>query len=331
MKTIITGKKTTGKNAKSVKVTVSARLHLGFIDMHGGLGRRFGSIGLALDDPSTEISATAQDAFEAAGESAQQVLQYARMFAQRTGMQGGARLSVKGQIPRHAGLGSGTQMALATGAALSALYGMGLSVQQIAAFMQRGARSGIGIGAFEQGGLLVDGGRGIDTIVPPILARMEFPADWRILLVMDDALAGVHGEAETQAFRELPEFPAQQAAHIARLTLMQLLPALAEHDLGGFGAAVSGIQHIIGDYFAPAQGGGRYASPKVAQAMQWLEQRGIRCLGQSSWGPTGFAVVGSETEAQQFLQQTQQKYPDLRYAVSRASNTGSVVDFTRDS
>jgi beta-RFAP synthase len=197
--------------------------------------------------------------------------------------------------------------------------------------MQRGARSGIGIGAFEQGGLLLDGGRGADTIVPPILARMQFPSDWRILLVMDDTLAGVHGEAETQAFQALPEFPAQRAAHIAHLTLMQLLPALAEHDLDAFGAAVSAIQHIIGDYFAPAQGGGRYASPKVAHAMQWLEQLGIRCLGQSSWGPTGFAVVASEAEAQQFLQQIEQKYPDLRYAVSRASNTGSVVDFKRNS
>jgi beta-ribofuranosylaminobenzene 5'-phosphate synthase len=331
MKTITSGKSATGKIANSVRVKVSARLHLGFIDMHGGLGRRFGSIGLALDDPSAEISASAQPEFEAQGESAQQLIEYARLFAQQTGMRGGARLSVKGLIPRHAGLGSGTQMALATGAALSALYGLGLSVRQIAAFTQRGARSGIGIGAFEQGGLLVDGGRGNDTVVPPILARMEFPADWRVLLVMDDALAGVHGEAETRAFKALPEFPAQQAAHIARLTLMQLLPALAEHDLGGFGAAVSGIQHIIGDYFAPAQGGGRYASPKVALAMQSMEQLGIRCLGQSSWGPTAFAVVASEAQAQQFLQQTQQKYPDLRYAVSRAGNTGSVVDFTRNS
>jgi predicted sugar kinase len=93
---------------------------------------------------------------------------------------------------------------------------------------------------------------------------------------------------------------------------------------------VSQIQQLIGDYFAPVQGGGRYVSPTIAQAMQWLEQRGISCLGQSSWGPTAFAIFATEAEAQQFLQQIQQKYPDLRYAVCGASNAGSVVDFCKD-
>ncbi len=298
--------------------------------MHGGLGRRFGSIGLALDSPCATIVATQDADFQADGVWAPRVLQYARDFAQKAGIAGGAHFSVHGLIPRHAGLGSGTQMGLAVGSLLSALYGLGLTVQQIAAITERGARSGIGIGAFEHGGLLVDGGRGVDTVVPPILARMDFPAEWRVLLVMDDSLAGVHGAEEVAAFNMLPEFPAQQAARIAHLTLMQLLPALAEHDLPVFGAAVSEIQCIIGDYFAPAQGGGRYASPAVAAAMHWLEQRGISCLGQSSWGPTAFAMFASETEAQQFLHQIQQKYPELGYAVCGASNAGCVVDFCKD-
>ena len=37
----------------NVTVTASARLHLGFLDMNGGLGRRFGSLGLAIDRPVT--------------------------------------------------------------------------------------------------------------------------------------------------------------------------------------------------------------------------------------------------------------------------------------
>ncbi|HEY8084647.1 MAG TPA: beta-ribofuranosylaminobenzene 5'-phosphate synthase family protein [Methylophilaceae bacterium] len=319
--------KTIRHGTKCVSVKVTARLHLGFIDMHGGLGRRFGSIGLALDSPSAEVMATARSDFTAEGEWAERVVQYAQDFAQKAGINGGAHFSVQGVIPRHAGLGSGTQMGLAVGSLLSALYGLGLTVQQIAAITERGARSGIGIGAFEQGGLLVDGGRGADTVVPPILARMDFPAEWRVLLVMDDSLAGVHGAEEVAAFNMLPEFPAQHAARISHLTLMQLLPALAEQNLPAFGAAVTEIQHMIGDYFAPAQGGGRYASAAVAEAMQWLEQRGISCLGQSSWGPTAFAIFAKDADAQQFLHQMQQKYPELRYAVSGASNAGCVVDF----
>jgi beta-ribofuranosylaminobenzene 5'-phosphate synthase len=40
----------------SVMVTAAARLHLGFLDMNGGLGRRFGSLGLAIDRPSTRLT-----------------------------------------------------------------------------------------------------------------------------------------------------------------------------------------------------------------------------------------------------------------------------------
>ena len=35
-----------------VKVTANARLHLGFLDLNGDLGRKFGSIGLCLDQPA---------------------------------------------------------------------------------------------------------------------------------------------------------------------------------------------------------------------------------------------------------------------------------------
>ncbi|MEW5964543.1 MAG: hypothetical protein AB1749_13380, partial [Pseudomonadota bacterium] len=39
----------------AVRVRAPARLHLGFLDLDGGLGRRFGSIGLAVDRPQTEL------------------------------------------------------------------------------------------------------------------------------------------------------------------------------------------------------------------------------------------------------------------------------------
>ena len=54
--------------------------------------------------------------------------------------------------------------------------------------------------------------------------------------------------------------------------------------------AIGEIQRRVGDYFAPAQGG-RYASPAVAAVVARLRARGVRGVGQSSWGPTVFAVV----------------------------------------
>ena len=56
-----------------VSVDAPARLHLGFLDPSGSLGRRFGSIGLVIGGPATqvEIGAAKTDALLAATAAAQ--------------------------------------------------------------------------------------------------------------------------------------------------------------------------------------------------------------------------------------------------------------------
>ena len=44
-----------------ISVCTSARLHMGFFDLNGGLGRKFGGIGLALDAPQLALIASASD------------------------------------------------------------------------------------------------------------------------------------------------------------------------------------------------------------------------------------------------------------------------------
>ena len=39
-----------------VKVTTSARLHLGFMDLNGDLGRLYGSIGVTVKAPKTQLT-----------------------------------------------------------------------------------------------------------------------------------------------------------------------------------------------------------------------------------------------------------------------------------
>ena len=78
---------------------------------------------------------------------------------------------------------------------------------------------------------------------------------------------------------------------------MQALPALADHDLAGFGAAIKELQMRLGDYFAPAQGGSRFTSREVAAVLDALDGAGAFGIGQSSWGPTGFAFAPSPEEA----------------------------------
>ncbi len=176
--------------------------------------------------------------------------------------------------------------------------------------MERGNRSGVGLAAFTGGGFLVDGGRDETGAPPPIVARLDYPEAWRVVLLLDPARTGVHGAEERRAFGALPRFPAEGAAGICRLVLMQVLPALATADPDRFGHGIGEIQRRIGDYFAPFQGG-RYASAAVAAALAEIEALGIPGHGQSSWGPTGFALVGSQAEAEALVARLRPRHPDL--------------------
>lgn len=310
-----------------VSVMTTARLHMGFFDLNGGLGRRFGSIGVSLDQPAISLHAWPAQDFSAEGAGAERAIKVAKKIAQALDLQMGMRILLQQAIPEHAGLGSGTQMSLAVGLAMNKLYDLGLIIEDVAMLTERGARSGIGMGTFASGGVVIDGGRGAQTMVPPVIARADFPDAWRILLILDRTHTGVHGAEEIAAFRSLPEFSAEAAAHLCRCVLMQALPALAEHDLKTFGMAIRELQERTGDHFAPAQGG-RFASPRVSEVLTWLERHGLHCFGQSSWGPTGFVVLASEREAEQVMQQLQVQFAQqarLAFMLCKGRNQGGVI------
>lgn len=282
--------------ADRVTVTVPARLHLGFLDLNGGLGRRFGSIGLAISRLHTRITFQRSPQSSVRGPEAERVRRHVETMRRLLGLADGCDVRVDAVVPSHAGLGSGTQLALAVAAGLRRLHGLPLDIRGDAARLGRGARSGVGIGLFDRGGLVVDGGNREAGDIAPIISRLEFPERWRILVVLDPARHGLNGAGEMSAFATLAPAPGAQAAHLCRLVLMRALPSLAEADLPGFAAAIQEIQAQVGDYFAPAQGG-RFLSPDVARALDHLERAGALGIGQSSWGPTGFAFAPSAEEA----------------------------------
>jgi beta-ribofuranosylaminobenzene 5'-phosphate synthase len=283
---------------KGVQVTTAARLHLGFLDLAGDLGRRFGSIGLAIDRFETRVELCEAPSFEVLGEERERGAHIARRVADSLGLDTGKRLIISNAIPAHAGLGSGTQLALAIAAAFRRLAGLPLDAREDARLLDRGARSGVGVALFERGGLAVDAGRGPNTEVPPVVASVNFPRDWRILLILDPRVEGAHGDEERRAFAGLPPFPAGAASEICRCALMQILPGAAEADLEAFGGGVARIQEILGDHFAPVQGGARFISVPVSRVATRLKALGARGIGQSSWGPTGFAFASDPDHAQ---------------------------------
>ena len=44
------------KNNSKITITSPARLHLGFMDLNCSLGRKFGSVGLAIDSIETSVT-----------------------------------------------------------------------------------------------------------------------------------------------------------------------------------------------------------------------------------------------------------------------------------
>ena len=312
---------------KIVHVTASGRLHLGFLDLHGGLGRRFGGVGIALDTIQTQLECVPSATCTAEGPDSERALQYAQRLLDAFGTSGGVRIRLHEAIPRHAGLGSGTQLALAVGTALRRLFAWDAGLHEIAALLGRGARSGIGIGAFEQGGFLIDGGRSDGTQLPQIIARHPFPEHWRIVLLLGQhGEEGLSGAVERTAFGKLPEFPEKEAAHLCRLTLMRILPALLESDFPEFSRGIGELQRQVGDHFAPAQGG-RFTHPAIARLLQKAAQLGFEGLGQSSWGPTGFVLADSETQAHALLRKLQPMEPDVTAHIVRASGHGHRLTF----
>ncbi len=311
----------------NVAVRATARLHLGFLDLNGSVGRRFGSIGLALDAPATSLQLKRAPVQTVTGPEHSRAAAHLETMQRHLGLTGHYELSLAEAIPAHAGLGSGTQLALAVAGALRRLEGFDQDSAGDAERLQRGMRSGAGAGLFAQGGLIVDGGHGTRKGTPPVLARLAFPESWRILLVMDKGIKGVHGEAERAAFATLPQFPAPSAAEICRHVLMQALPAVVESDIAQFGIAIAQIQTILGDYFAPAQGG-RYTSAAVGKIVARLAEAGAHGPGQSSWGPTGFAFTESESEAERLAGGIAEDAADLHLDVliCKGMNNGARIE-----
>lgn len=299
---------------------------MGFLDLNGDLGRQFGGLGLSLTGIHTRLTASESVSSLSTGPSRERAAACAQSLLQALGLNHGVCIEVHDAIPEHVGLGSGTQLALAVSAAIARLFDADTDLRRLAPTLHRGVRSGIGLGAFEQGGFIVDGGRGRGTAVPPVICRMPFPADWRVLLVFDHSHQGLNGKQELTAFQRLPPMRPELSAYLCRVVLMQVLPALAEAEFPRFSAGIAAIQEVIGDYFSDSQGGGRYCSPWVAEVLDWLKHEGVRGVGQSSWGPTGFGIIDSHAQAARLLRVAHARWDQpLGFMVCAANNGGAQV------
>jgi len=286
----------------AVFVEAAARLHFGVLDLRGSLGRWFGGIGAAAPAPTLLISASAADTIEVSGDDSARAEGFARQFLTHHGLEGGARITVHRALPQHAGLGSGTQLALAVARALAELRGLPAAADVLAEAVGRTRRSAIGTWTFAGGGLVLEGGRRREGEgIAPLLARLPFPATWRCVVAIPDAAAGMSGVQEAAAFAHLPLPPEREVERVAHLVLMALLPSLAEADLERFGSALTAIQSITGGWFAAVQGG-TFTPGATAALVLRMAEWGAAGVGQSSWGPAVYGIVEGDDAGQRLAE-----------------------------
>jgi beta-ribofuranosylaminobenzene 5'-phosphate synthase len=286
------------------RVTAPSRLHFGLLSLpaagpdrwpglDGAPGppvRQFGGVGLMVNRPGLAVRVEPAADWAAAGPLADRALAFARRVVDS--LPAAERrpfgVTVDYAPAEHTGLGVGTQLGLAVAKAVAVESGHAdWAAVELAVRAGRGERSAVGVHGFDRGGLIVEGGKGPGEAVSPLVARLDFPADW-VVLLFSPAGGTWHGGAERQAFAHLTgPGPAET---LCRVVLTGLLPAVASKDFDAFGEAVYELNARAGDAFAAAQGG-RYAGPAAAALVARLRGLGVKGVGQSSWGPTVFAVV----------------------------------------
>jgi beta-RFAP synthase len=298
-----------------IRITTGSRLHFGLLalpreheqpshwpDREGHLvlpARHFGGVGLMIDSPGLRLSVAPAASWSSEGPAAQRGLTIGQQLCGALGISQAFRIVVDYCAAEHVGLGTGTQLALAVARGIADITGrQSLTVSDLARLAGRGGRSALGVHGFGLGGFLVEGGKGAGQEIAPLLFGQRLPADWAVLTMVPAGLQGDHGPREAEAFRRLALTPPDlsRTEVLCRLVLLGMLPALSDGDVSGFGEAVYDFNRRVGEMFAPWQGG-IYSHPRVQDLVAAIRRFGIAGAGQSSWGPTVFAIVQCPEQA----------------------------------
>lgn len=309
-----------------LRIRTPSRLHMTLIDMNGSLGRVDGGIGITLEEPSIVLEARPADTVQVSGDP--ELNERMRKACETISPGRGIELTIKKSYWNHIGLGSGTQAALAAGMAMSELYKLGLRPRDVAARIGRGGTSGIGIGSFERGGFILDGGHRMEAKnaflpssfskgVPPapVLLQADFPEDWDIVLAIPPA-KGAYDLYEKDVFAKLCPIPLHEVERLSHVILMQMLPALVERDMDTFGKAVNNIQEVG---FKKRE---IDLQPGAGDLLEALRSAGAAGAGMSSFGPTVYAITDQpskvEAEAKRLIK-------NCTVIKTRARNQGAEV------
>jgi predicted sugar kinase len=174
--------------------------------------------------------------------------------------------------------------------------------------------------------LIVDGGKMPDESLGTLYRRIALPDEWRFVLIRPTDSHGLAGANEVEAFAKLPAVEETVTRRLWQIANEDIVPAVENADCVKFGEAVYQFGRLAGDCFAPAQGG-PFASPTIERLVGAIRDCGVNGVGQSSWGPTVFAVAPSQDEAAGLATwiQAQPEHGGWEVSIARPNNCGARI------
>jgi len=339
---------TRGGGVAKVRVKAPSRLHFSLIDLNGSLGRVDGGIGVALNEPYSEIEieSVGEEQVPPPSPEVAQILERLK----KLGLKRHYSVRILRRLPSHVGLGSKTQLALSIARGVAVLEGLEVSTRELARIVRRGGTSGIGVAAFEKGGFILDGGHPFRRSVrkdeesevcesvktsflpssasrvppPPVLFQHPLPEDWFFVLATPEVRRGAHGAEEVEIFQKYCPIRGEDVAEICRIILMRILPAVLERDIETFASSLTMLQHLGFKRLEVA-----LQHKIVRELFAFYEKHEALGYGMSSFGPTTFAVVQGRSEAEKLAEAVRGFLEEkgIRGAVcfSNANNLGAEV------
>ena len=312
-----------------VRITAPAHLHTGNPDLSGDLGRLYGTVGFAIERPSLEIEVMPAEKDSSNDEDA---LKFLRRFRKSYDFPP-VEVIVKRYIPKWVGIGFHTTLALSLGKAVSALYNLNLSLEEIALAMRRGLITALGFYAVKVGGFIYEGGFPVDKrekVVPPLIFRGEFPEDWFFVVAIPEtprkALVEVR-KREDEILENLKKMPPELADRLSRIVLMKILPAFVEKDIKTFGSGLYQFNHLLGEFWSDYQEN-VYCCELVNEGIKLMLSKAY-CACQTSWGPTFYGLVKGVSEAERLKSEVESFLRDNgdggEVFVTNVNNRGMVV------
>ncbi|TWT66287.1 hypothetical protein Pla123a_46810 [Posidoniimonas polymericola] len=288
----------------AVEVRAPSRLHFGLFSFNDPrCPLSYGGVGAMVDTPGVRLNVAVDDRVVVPdGPLAARVGELAERVLNQPGISiNGCHAELEGEPRHHIGLGVGTQLGMSVAAGLFALSGRGSSsADQLAAASGRGQRSAIGAHGFCRGGLLIDGGHQRPGVLGSLAQREDLPNEWRFVLVIPIGETGLANESERRAFASLPAPSEATTRRLHQLAVAELAPAAAESDYERFAESLYDYGLTAGGCFGPVQGG-PFATTAIERRVDLIRSLGFPGCGQSSWGPTVYALAPDEASAKRLV------------------------------